>query len=843
MSNSINVAINRYCAVADNTCGETGIEFMGERSCFLAYPFRPEYMESMGHLRQSLRDQQNIQAALPTDVWKGGVIFCKLCREIYANNFVLSEITDLNRNVLFEHGYAIAVRRHGLLLRNRTKISQELLLLKDVEQVYYDNRGDILGHVARFEIDCEDPVERPLSLIGMCQTCDIEERYNLIYFLKNESRSDAVHAIDRLLRKEHLFDVIDDNLNDPSGHEVHQYCKRIQQARYVVAHFVSDEQRNHQVLNARVAFLMGLAMGFGKRILILQEKPVGKKMIDLKGVIREYQTEAQVKAIVQGWLNSQREFVVSWKKLLEEFAPKEKQRKAVTLRELDFGPVAAEKDLDLPRYFVQTPYYKRAERGDRTLFLGRRGSGKTAMFRVLSEDLMNPNNVVVKIAPRDYELRRLEGFLAEEFSTAHWQFVYGSIWRNVLLTEIVQAVIEHQQRYPHLAISGSLGQFIEFRDQSGELFDLPFPERLTYIIEQLQNLPSCRQNGKNEEQVEEVLKSIRFRELENVLKEFGRERRIYVLIDNLDKNWTIDNEQTCRLLAALIDEADRLNTYITPGLRIIVFLRSDIFDVVKLRDPEIDKRSKDVIQWNKTLLAEVIARRIADAKGFELADDRTVEEAWYGIFCRQVGEEDTISHIINRTLLRPRDVLQFCNRCLEEAQNQRHDYIQEDDILNAEGSYSDDKTLDLVREYEISHPDLIELLGLFRGLPEEIGELKITEIIEKARSDPKILEETGGWINNYSIERLIEFLYDIGFIGVKSKDGDFVYSCNTSLEKATLDGLQMVQYEALEQVALTLTMRGVWDWLRQLLGLGKSVIKEQRVFSVHPAFRNYLRIG
>lgn len=237
-----------------------------------------------------------------------------------------------------------------------------------------------------------------------------------------------------------------------------------------------------------------------------------------------------------------------------------------------------------------------------------------------------------------------------------------------------------------------------------------------------------------------------------------------------------------------------------------------------------------------------IARRIADAKGFELAD-RTVEEAWYGIFCRQVGEEDTISHIINRTLLRPRDVLQFCNRCLEEAQNQRHDYIQEDDILNAEGSYSDDKTLDLVREYEISHPDLIELLGLFRGLPEEIGELKITEIIEKARSDPKILEETGGWINNYSIERLIEFLYDIGFIGVKSKDGDFVYSCNTSLEKATLDGLQMVQYEALEQVALTLTMRGVWDWLKQLLGFRKRVAREQRVFSVHPAFRNYLRIG
>ncbi|MFX0108988.1 MAG: P-loop ATPase, Sll1717 family, partial [Candidatus Hodarchaeota archaeon] len=719
MFNRVTLAINRYCAVADGICREGGIGFRGERSCFLGYPFTPAYIDSMERLRPMLRDVQNIQATLPTDIWEGGVIFCKLCREIYANNFVLSEITDLNRNVLFEHGYAIAVRRHGVLLRDKTKISDEFPLLKDVEQVHYENREDILRHTAKFQIDCDNPVKRPLRLIGMCQTCDVEQRYNLIYFLKNGSRSDAAHAIDKLLRKERLFDVIDDNPNDIAGHEVHQYCKRVQQARYVIAHFVSDERKDHQLLNARVAFLMGLAMGFGKRILILQEAPIGKKMIDLKGVIREYNRESQLRLFVQSWLNKQKEWVVKYEELLATATREKKKRKPVALRDLDFGPVAAEKDFDLSKYFVETPYYNRAQRGDRTLFLGRRGSGKTAMFLILNDDLRTPNNVVVKVAPRDYELLKLEGFLAEEFSTAHWRFVYGSIWKNVLLTEIVQGIVDHQQQYPGLPVSEPLSRLMEFHSQNRDLFDLSFTERLTYTIEQLQQLTPYGLISQNREQVEQTLKSIRFREIESILKEFVQERRVYVLIDHLDESWSTDNEQTCLLMAALIHEADRLNTYITPGIRIIVFLRSDIFDVVRLKDSEIDKRSKDVIRWTMALLTEMIARRIAIAKGFQL-DDRTVEEAWYDVFCRQVAEEDTIGYILNRTLLRPRDVLQFCNRCLEEAQNQRHDYVQETDVLRAEESYSEDIILDLFREYSISHPDLIELLWAFMEFPKEI---------------------------------------------------------------------------------------------------------------------------
>ncbi|HUW97184.1 MAG TPA: hypothetical protein VMW58_15490 [Anaerolineae bacterium] len=841
MQHDPSVQIERYCAVADDVCRESNIKFKGTRSCFLAYPFAPGYMESMEELRRSLRTTQNVEATLPTDVWEGGIIFCKLCREILANNFVLSEVTDLNRNVLFEHGYAIAVRRHGLLLRDRSKAPQEFPLLKDVEQVYYENRSDILSHVTRFEIDDTDERRRPLRLIGMCQTCQIDPRYNLIYFLKNGSRSDAVRAIEKLLRKDKIFDVIDDNPNDIGGHEVHQYCKRIQQARYVVAHFVSDERRDHHLVNARVAFLMGLAVGFGKRVLIMQETPAAKKMIDLRGVIREYDRESQLRATVEEWLLGLRQYVVNYMEL-ERRAARPRKRRLVRLRDLDLGPLAAEKDFDLPKYFIQTPYYTRAQRGDRTLFVGRRGSGKTAMFIALANDLASPNSVVAQIAPRNYELLRLEGFLAEGFSTAHWRFVYGSIWRNVLLGEIVRSVIDYQERHADLPVTDALEHLMRFHRENQDLLNLSFMDRLTLAIEDLQRLTPRTGTGENQKQVEATLKSIRFQQVEPIVKQFVGERKVYVLIDHLDESWSTDNEETCLLLAALIHEADRLNTYMTPGLRIVVFLRSDIFDVVKLRDSEIDKRSKVTMQWTRPLLKEMIATRIASAKALDIAD-RGVDETWCDVFCAKVGDKDTADYILDRTLLRPRDVLQFCNRCLEQGQNERHDYVHEDDILAAELSYSEDFILDLFREYHISHPDLIEVLWLFTGFPEEVEEARIAQLLQAAQADPRSVKTAATWLADYTPDRLIGFLYDIGFLCVKRGDGHFVGSCDTSLENATLNGLHAVNQRARSPNLFAGRLAAATEWLMRLLHHRDRAARQQRVLCVHPAFRRHLRIG
>ena len=56
---------------------------------------------------------------------------------------------------------------------------------------------------------------------------------------------------------------------------------------------------------------------------------------------------------------------------------------ALTLRDVDLGGLDAESDHKLAAHFVTTPHVEYALAGRRTLFLGRKGSGKSALFRQL----------------------------------------------------------------------------------------------------------------------------------------------------------------------------------------------------------------------------------------------------------------------------------------------------------------------------------------------------------------------------------------------------------------------------------------------------------------------------
>lgn len=54
------------------------------------------------------------------------------------------------------------------------------------------------------------------------------------------------------------------------------------------------------------------------------------------------------------------------------------------LSEIDLGVDEAEQDQRLEEYFLRTSYYTNAKHGKKTLVIGRKGSGKSAIFMTLS---------------------------------------------------------------------------------------------------------------------------------------------------------------------------------------------------------------------------------------------------------------------------------------------------------------------------------------------------------------------------------------------------------------------------------------------------------------------------
>ena len=84
------------------------------------------------------------------------------------------------------------------------------------------------------------------------------------------------------------------------------------------------------------------------------------------------------------------------------------------MRSLDFGAPAAERDMGrgLEKYFVESAAFERVRAGAKTIILGNRGSGKSAIFKVLASRERAAGSHVIELAPEDYSYELLGSTMA-----------------------------------------------------------------------------------------------------------------------------------------------------------------------------------------------------------------------------------------------------------------------------------------------------------------------------------------------------------------------------------------------------------------------------------------------
>src|SRR5579862_9201950 len=68
-------------------------------SIFVAHPFSAKMDEWVHDVKTELQDY--VPVRLPESTRSTGVLFCKICQDIRSSSAILSEVTDLNRNVVF----------------------------------------------------------------------------------------------------------------------------------------------------------------------------------------------------------------------------------------------------------------------------------------------------------------------------------------------------------------------------------------------------------------------------------------------------------------------------------------------------------------------------------------------------------------------------------------------------------------------------------------------------------------------------------------------------------------------------------------------------------------------
>ena len=758
--------VTRFCAIEGRLC-DKHIPYQGPDTFFFAYP-SGQYWQDFSQQLVGELTEQGVLGQRWEDRIGNDVLFSKVCEGIYGHDYLLAEVTEPNANVLLEIGYGLAVGRLSILLNDRNKRLWNRELLTTLESCYYETRADILEHILTRLADRGGLVEHPNRRLPMLENLgifDMTEDPGTIYHLKPKLPRDWINAVDRKLR-DSSFRITGTDPSDSSYDEFFPQARAIQSASLIVASLLGTDVQGYQEHNANVALLIGFAIGLGKEILVLQQEPRAS-ILDLGTVSQLFNTESQAAGIASRWLQNQTRIALERRATSQDRATA--RERIDRIRDLYMGHPDALQDSRLLDYFVETPAYRDAidPMGQRMIFIGRRGSGKSANFQAIRETLRHRHTTVtVEIAPDEYELERISQFLETQYPTTNSKLLYRNTWNFILITEIVKALAEKTDRLYSSPNDQDRTNIYDYYESNRLALELDFGSRLTTALTKAIEASSGGAQGLGED-TQKALMELRDYRIAPRLKDLAKREGLsfYIVADDLDKHWRSSTPQSIDILLGLMDEAVQLQRYFENLVKVVLFLREDIFDVVAQVDEDLPKRSYWRMEWTAPNLKHLVAARLA--LGSEMEDENE-DTIWSIIFPDNIQGVKSSEYILSRSLPRPRDVLGFCQAAIEQAQLNGHPSASAQDILDGEMKFANSFGKSLAAEFRGLYPNLEEVLFEFAGIPAVMQWPEFEEYASEAITNQQsILTQ---WVGDKELSplSLAETLFQIGVIGLTS---------------------------------------------------------------------------
>ena len=769
--------VNRFCAIEGRLC-EKQIPYQGTNTFFFAYPSGDYWRDFSEKLADELMEQGVLGQRWEDTIGKD-VLFSKVCEGIYGNDYLLAEVTEPNANVLLEIGYALAVGRLPILLNDKSKKAWDRELLTTLESCFYETRPDILEHILTCLPERGDLTEDPNRRLPMLQKMGIfdrDEEPGTICHLKPKLPRDWISAVERKL-KESSFRITGTDPSDSSYDEFFPQARAIQSASLIVASLLGTDIEAYQEHNANVALLIGFAIGLGKDILVLQQEPRAS-ILDLGTVSHLFRTETQASGIAATWLQNQTRLALEQRAESRQRATA--RRRMDRIRDLYMGHPDALQDSRLLEYFVETPAYLDAiePTGRRMIFIGRRGVGKSANFQAIRETLRDHHSTItVEIAPDDYELERISQFLETHYPNTNPKLLYRNAWNFILITEMVKALAEKTDRLYSSPDDQDRNNLYQYYESNRSALQSDFGSRLTAALANEFETPSTGSQQQANENIEKVLTELRDYRIAPRLKNLAKREGIsfYIVADDLDKHWQPGTRQSVEILLGMMDEAVQLQRYFEDQLKVVMFLREDIFDVLAQHDEDYPKRSFWRLEWTSPNLKHLVAARLAIGTDIQDEDDETI---WSAVFPDSIQGLNSSDYILSRVLPRPRDVLGFCQAAIDQAQLNGHPSVSAQDVLDGEIKFANSLGKLLAAEFRGLYPSLEEVLFEFAGVPAVMQWAEFEEHANEAIDRQKsVLTE---WVGSYGLSPIsvADTLFQIGVIGLASPTSDTAHFRN-----------------------------------------------------------------
>ncbi|HEX7869853.1 MAG TPA: hypothetical protein VF455_07040 [Chryseobacterium sp.] len=462
---------------------------------------------------------------------------------------------------------------------------------------------------------------------------------------------------------------------------------------------------------------------------------------------------------------------------------------------LNFGKVSAERDELLIRYFYDNGVLRKIIDSKLSfLILGRKGAGKTAVFKYLTENpshSITPKDILVPLSFDNYNWNIHSLLVNEDKAESH---AYRQSWKFVILVEAIKCVKVHYKK-----IGKSVPKEIDKAHGILEkLFDSPVPSIYNIIGKKILSLSkfSLPKAGLDLEEgsfdsfeldggeiaFDEVkgnksLQQALSENIENLITILDKallsaqtsDLSVFICFDKVDEAWDeVSFDSSKKVIAGLVSACDSLTIQYKGFLRPIIFLREDIFEVLSLNDSnKLREDCGELLHWNRQSIQKMVLARVNYfAKENSVAIYAELESIFENKEMRQRAKP--LNYIIKRTMMRPRDIIAFLSRVLDAMHDKANDpfgdsvvqfsHIDADSIYNAEPGYSEWLKQEILDEWSVQNPVITELLNSLRNNSSTnfTGD-ELEKELRKLRPVTKSLE----------IFDFLKFLFDNSIIGFK----------------------------------------------------------------------------
>jgi hypothetical protein len=700
----------------------------------------------------------------------GRFIIDPILENITDSQCLIADISTLNFNVIYEVGYAIGSSKRIVLVKNKA-IAHDETELKRV------GIFDTLGYATY-----ENAEELYRSLAGLREFTPLKTKSALnsgapVYLLQLPFNTDAQGRIIARLKKARLryrsFDP-SEQIRLPAPEAIDNVASSLG----VVVPLASAAMVDARVHNLRAAFVAGLAQGMSKTTALIQngDDPVP---LDYSDLVDRYRHPDQINEIIE-------RFALDVTDALQPQV-KAKPRQEGLLASLDMGSSTAENEfVSLGEYYVQTDQFRRTLRGEVRIVVGRKGSGKTAVFAQVRDHIRpDRNQIVLDLKPEGYQLQKFKEQVLDLLEEGTREHTITAFWEYLLLLEVAYKILE-KDRSLHLRDHDTYEPYQELarvykEDQYSQEGD--FSERMLRLVEQIaatfkEQHPEASGLRLTREQVTELLYVHDIRQLRIQIERYLTFKNgLWILFDNLDKGWSAHGltDDDLLIIRCLLDASRKIEQALQrEGIdcHTIVFLRNDIYTLLVEATPDRGKETRASLDWSEPeLLRDMLKRRLVynglDRKA-------TFEELWRMIVVSLVDGEESSQYRIERSMMRPRFLLNLLSHCRGYAINLGHDKIQADDIRRGLDAFSTDLIYDIDLEIRDVLPFAEDVLYTFFGQSARLSEQDVNVLLgQKFDMDQR--------------QKLFNILLWYGVIGVIRQDGSdaFIYSVNYDMKRLT----------------------------------------------------------